>query len=47
MLGHHLVNQTEEAAARTYQVSVQLLKYRLNVTGVNFQFRRARAGRGR
>ena len=36
---------TEEAAARTYQVSVQLLKYRLNVTGVNVQFRRGRAGR--
>ena len=37
----------EELAARTYQVSVQLLKYRLNVTGVTAQFRRARAGQGR
>lgn len=35
---------TEETACAEYGVSKELLRYRLNATGVNFQFRRIRGG---
>ncbi len=37
---------TEEAACKTYGVSRDLLRYRLNVTGVDLQLRRSKGSRG-